>query len=161
MCKKTKSRRNQDLVRLLLFKRNPRKLSELTRHIVVQKKKWEDEEDATRAASCANASLQRVKESRWQQQTGAEGHSVRPRRRETSCRLPRGQTGARRGQRKKTVQTSATCGDKGNGALGVEPFVPSYEWQNDVKASVNNTRQISPSCHLLLVGAVVLDGTNG
>ena len=47
-------------------------LPELTRHIAAQKSKWEDEAEATRAASCANASLQRVKESWWQQQTGAE-----------------------------------------------------------------------------------------
>ena len=43
----------------------PRMLPELARHIVVQKNRWEDEEEATRAASCASASLQRVKESRW------------------------------------------------------------------------------------------------
>ena len=30
---------------------------------MVQKNKWEDEEETTRAASCASASLQRVKES--------------------------------------------------------------------------------------------------
>ena len=37
-------------------------LPELARHIVVQKNRWEDEEEATRAASCASASLQRVKD---------------------------------------------------------------------------------------------------
>ena len=41
-----------------------------------------------------------------------------------------------------------------------EPIVPSHAWQNDVKASVNNTWQISPFCHMLLVGAFVLDGSN-
>ena len=51
-------------------------LPELTRHIVVQKNKWEDEEEATRAASCASASLKRVKESRLATQTGAEERSV-------------------------------------------------------------------------------------
>ena len=43
-------------------------------------------------ASCANASLPRVKESRWQQQTGANGRSVRPKRRETSSRQRVGKT---------------------------------------------------------------------
>ena len=42
-----------------------------------------------------------------------------------------------------------------------EPIVPSYVWQHDVKASVNNTWQMSPFCHMLLVRAFVLDGTNG
>ena len=41
------------------------------------------EKKNTRTASCTNASLPRVKESRWQQQTGADGRSFRPRRRET------------------------------------------------------------------------------
>ena len=45
----------------------------------------------TRTASCTNASLPRVKESQWQQQTGADGRSVRPRRRETSSRQTREQ----------------------------------------------------------------------
>ena len=58
---------------------------------MIQKGKWEDEAEATRAASCSNASLQRVKEARWQQQTGAEGRSVKPRRRETTSRQTREQ----------------------------------------------------------------------
>ena len=44
--------------------------------IAVQRNEWEDEEEAPRAASCASASLQRVKESKWQQQTRSEGRSV-------------------------------------------------------------------------------------
>ena len=43
----------------------------------------EEKGGETRTASCASASLQRVNESRWQQQTGAE-RSVRLRRCETS-----------------------------------------------------------------------------
>ena len=44
--------------------------------------------------------------------------------------------------------------------LGNEKLiVPSHAWQNDVKVSVNNTWQISPCRHMLLVGAFVLDGT--
>ena len=38
---------------------------------------WKEE---TRTASCSNASLPRDMESRWQQQTGADGSSVRPKR---------------------------------------------------------------------------------
>ena len=38
----------------------------------------------SRTAFCTIASLPRVKESRWQLQTGAKGRSIRPRRRETS-----------------------------------------------------------------------------
>ena len=42
---------------------------------------------------------------------------------------------------------------KGNGAVGsFEHIDPSHAWQNDVKASVNNTWHISPFCHVLLVG---------
>ena len=63
--------------------------------------------------------------------------------------------------KEKTVQTSATCGGKRQWCLGsLEPIVSSYVWQHDVKASVNNTWQISPFCHMLSVGAFVLDGTN-
>ena len=58
-------------------------------------------------------------------------------------------------------RSSATCGGKKQGCLGSEePIVPSYVWQNDVKASVDNTWQISPLCHMLLVRAFVLVGTN-
>ena len=46
----------------------------------------------TRTASCSNASLPRVKESRWHQQTGVDGRSVRPRRQETSSRRRVGKT---------------------------------------------------------------------
>ena len=59
------------------------------------------------------------------------------------------------------VQSSATCGGKRQWCLGSEePIVPSHAWQNDVKASVDNTWQISPLCHMLSVRAFVLDGTN-
>ena len=137
-------------------------MSELTRHIEVQKNEWEDEEEASRAASCASASLQRVKESRWQQQTGAEGRSVRPRRRETSRRLPRGQNRSTRRNIKKQYTLPQRAEAKGNGASGVfEHIVPSHAWQNDVTASVYNAWQISPFCRTPVEGAFVLDGANG
>ena len=73
-----------------------------------------------------------------------------------------GKTGGRGGKRRKTVQSSATCGDRRQWCLGSEkPIVPSHAWQNNVKASVDNTWQISPFRRMLLVGAFVLDGTNG
>ena len=54
------------------------------------------------------------------------------------------------------------CGGKRQKCLrSLEHVVPSHAWQNDVKASVNNAWQIWPFCHMLLVGAFVLDGTNG
>ena len=61
---------------------------------------------------------------------------------------------------RKTVQFSATSGGKRQWCLGgEEPIVQSYVWQNDVKASVNKNWQVSQLCHMLLVKAVVLDGT--
>ena len=164
MCEKQIRRRKKTEHHMFAsLEKNPRKLPELTRYIAIQKDKWGDEEEASRAASCASASLQRVKESRWQQRTGAEGRSVRPRRRETSRRHSRRQPWAQRGKRKrKTAQSSATCRGKRQWRLGsFEHVVPSHACQNDVKASVNNAWQISPFCHMLSVGAFVLDGTNG
>ena len=74
-------------------------------------------------------------------------------------RLPRGQTGAHEGNAVCTVfrnvwRLKAMC-------LGSEePIIPSHAWQNDVKALVDNTWQISPLCHMLSVRALVFDGTN-
>ena len=45
-----------------------------------------------RTASCANAGLPRVQETGWHQQTGAEGRSVGPRRRESWSRSHVGKT---------------------------------------------------------------------
>ena len=45
-----------------------------------------------------------------------------------------------------------------NGALRVKSPL-FHAWQNDVKASVDNTWQISPLRHMLLVGVFVLDRT--
>ena len=73
-------------------------------------------------------------------------------------KLPRRQTWAQQG---KTAEFSATFGGKRQWCLGsFEHIVPSHAWQNDIKASVNIAWQISPFCHILLVGAFVLDGTN-
>ena len=56
-----------------------------------------------------------------------------------------GKTGARGGKRRRTVQSSATCGGKRQWCLGsFEPIVPSHAWQNDVRASLDNTWQIPP-----------------
>ena len=66
------------------------------RHVQNQARRIEEE---TRTAYCSNASLPRVKESRWQQQTGADGRSVRPRRRETSSRQTRRQDKKKRANR--------------------------------------------------------------
>ena len=64
--------------------------------------------------------------------------------------------------RRKTVQSSATCGGKRRWYLGRSEHIDSScAWQDDVKASVNNTWQISPFCHMLSGGAFVLDGTKG
>ena len=46
--------------------------------------------------------------------------------------------GTRR-NKKKTVQSSATCGGKRQWCLGsFEHIVPSHAWQDDVEVSVNN-----------------------
>ena len=88
MCEKQARRRKHNTIRLHLLKRNFMQAARTHK--------------AHRGStSCAIASLQRVKESRWQQQTGAEGRSVRPRRRETSSRLPRGQDNSTRRKKKK------------------------------------------------------------
>ena len=91
------------------------------------------EKKKTRTASCANASLQRVKESRWQQQTGADGRSVRPRRRETSSR-------------QMCEQDNSTKVTKGGDQIFLDTM---NTWQNNMKATADNTWQISPLCHLL------------
>ena len=63
--------------------------------------------------------------------------------------------------KKRTEQFSATYGGKRQWSHGSEePIVPSHAWQNDVKASVNRTWQMSPLCHMLLLRSFVLDGTN-
>ena len=61
-------------------------------HVIMCRTKRGEREGGPRTASCANASLQRVKESMWQQQTSAPGRSVRPERRETSSRQRVGKT---------------------------------------------------------------------
>ena len=61
---------------------------------------WKKE---TRTASCSNASLPRVQESRWQLQTGADQRSVRPRKQETSSRQARGQDTKKKKKKKKTI----------------------------------------------------------
>ena len=43
------------------------------------------------------------------------------------------------------VRSSATCGGKRQWCLGSEePIDPSHAWQNDVKASMDSSWQISP-----------------
>ena len=64
--KKQKLRRKHDLIRPHLLKRNSSHVARTHEAHHGSKEQWEDEEEATRAASCKSASLQRVKESRWQ-----------------------------------------------------------------------------------------------
>ena len=52
-------------------------------HMQIQSRR---KEGGQRTASCANASLPRAQQTRWQQQTGADERSVRPRRRESWSR---------------------------------------------------------------------------
>ena len=62
-------------------------------------------------------------------------------RRDTSSRQSRGQD-KKRGRKKERDNTGLPqrVGAKGHGGLGSEePSVPSYAWQNDVEASVDNT----------------------
>ena len=87
---------------------------------MVQKNKWEDEKEATRAASCASASLQRVKESQWQhrqerkdavsgQRDGNQREDYREGKHEHTKEKERGQC---------SLPERAEA--KGNGALGVK-----------------------------------------
>ena len=48
---------------------------------------------------------------------------------------------------------------EGNGAWGSLNNALSYEWQNDVKASVYNAWEISLICRMLVLQGFVLDGT--
>ena len=70
MCEKRNYDGSRTFIRPHLLKRNPSHAVRTHKAPRGSKNKWEDKEEATRAASCASASLQRVKESRWQQQTG-------------------------------------------------------------------------------------------
>ena len=54
-------------------------LTNINRNRNIEKK----EKGETRTASCANASFPCAQETRWQRKTGAEGRSVRPKRRES------------------------------------------------------------------------------
>ena len=68
------------------------KLSETTRHMSsCAGINREDAEKDNTHGFCTTASLQRVKASRWQLQTGADGRSVRSRRRKTTSRQTREQ----------------------------------------------------------------------
>ena len=129
---------------------------------MVQKNKWEDEEEASRAASYANASLQRVKIPRWQHRQERKDAVSGPKKKKGNIKQTTAWARQEHEQEKKSSSVTATCVSKRQCCLGSEePIDPSHAWQNDVKASVDNTWQISPFRHLLLVGSVVLDGTNG
>ena len=78
-----------------------------------------------------------------------------------------GKTGALREVKRAKEEKSSTvtrnvCASKRQWCLGNgESIVLTLVWQNNVEATVNNTWQIPPFCHMLLVGAVVLAGSNG
>ena len=102
----------------------------------VQRPIEKTEKKNTRTAAGTIASLQRVKESRRQLQTGAKGRSVRPRRRETSSR-----------------QTRSTILSKKSDKEGVKFFRETMNimakqrenqnaWHSNVKAPVDTTWQI-------------------
>ena len=107
------------------------------------KEQREDEEEATRAASCANVSLQRVKESRWQHRQ--ERKDAVSGQTDGKHQADNRVTGARGGKKEEdSTVFRNTCGGKRQWCLGSEePTVPSHAWQHDVKASVDNTWQIS------------------
>ena len=70
----------------------PRRLPETTGHMSSRAEPiGKTEEKKTCTVSCTIASLPRVKESRWQLQTGAKRRSARRRRRETTSRQTREQ----------------------------------------------------------------------
>ena len=122
MCEKQNYEENSTSYVHISHREIPRMLSELTRHIVVQKNKWEDEEEATRAASCASASLQRVKQSWWQRRQERKDavSGQKDEKHQADCRA--GKTGAR-GEKKREEEQyrhPQRVQVKGNGALGIE-----------------------------------------
>ena len=142
-------------------------MTELTRHIAVQGNKRRNEEEATRMASCASACLQRVEESRWQRRQERKDavSGQEDGRHQTDYRV--GKTGVlrvvkRAKEEKSSTVTRNVSAGKRQWCLGHgESIVLTLVWQNNVEATVNNTWQIPPFCHMLLVGAGVLDRTNG
>ena len=133
-------------------------LPELTRHIMVQKNngKTKKKQHARLPAKVPASSVSK----------SPGGNTDRSGR--TQCQAKKtgnikqtnrvGKTEARGGKRRRTVRSSATCGGNRKWCLRSEEFiVPSHARQNDLKASVDNTWQISPFRRMLLVGAFVLN----
>ena len=94
-------------------------------HIPSRTEPIEEKEGESRTASCANASLPRVRESRWQQQTGADGRSVRTRSRRHRADKRVGKTTKKRATPQREPKSVA---------------------QQRVKATVDTTWQFSPLC---------------
>ena len=125
---------------------------------MIQKSKWEDGAEATRAAAqmpASSVSRNPGGNNRQERNDAVSGQADGNHREDY-------RVGKQEHMRERQfVQLSATCGGKRQWCLGSEePMIPSHAWQNDVKSSMDNTWQISPLCHMLLVRAFVLDGTN-
>ena len=85
-------------------------------------------------------------------QTGAEGRSVRPKKK-GNIKQTTAWAKQEHMKEKQLLQSSATCGGKRQWCLGSEePKIPSHAWQNDVKASVDNTWQSSIPPHAVSMG---------
>ena len=131
-------------------------LSELTRHIVVQKNngKTKKKQHARLPAQKPASNVSKSPGGNTDRSGRDAVSGQEDEKHQAGNRV--GKTGARGGKRRRTVRSSATCGGKMQWCLGSEePIVPPHAWQNDV------TWQISPFRHMLFVGAFVLDGTNG
>ena len=108
---------------------------------------------------CASASLQRGKDSRWHQKTGARRAQCQSKKTGKNEEKVANAT-KRIGKGSKNSSILHTKWRQRQWCLGrSEHIAPSYVWQNDVKASVYKAWQISPICRLLVEGAFVLNGT--
>ena len=162
MCGKPKLRRKQDFIRPHLLKRNSsqavrtHKAHRGSKNNGKTKKKQHARIPAQVPASSVTRNPGGNNRQEWKDAVSGQKDGTH----QADNRVCK--TGARGGKRRTTVRSSAMCGGKRQWCLGSEePIVPSHAWQNDVKASVGGTWQISPFRHMLLVGAFVLDGTNG
>ena len=96
-------------------------------HIPSRAEPIEEKDGESRTASCANASLPRVRESRWQQQTGADGRSVRTRSRRHRADKRVGKTTKKRAtpQREPKKRGAATCEGHGGHHLAIFATLPT------------------------------------
>ena len=119
MCEKTTLRRKQDLIRPHFLKRNSSHAVRTHKAHRGAEEQGEDEEEATRAASCASASLQRVTESRRQhrQERKDEVSGQKDKKHQADKRV-----GKEHEEEKEGGQYGFPfrVGTKGNGVLGVK-----------------------------------------